>query len=66
MREDIKTKSSLRYINPGSVSVGVGHHVWSLVHDNIHDSGRAQINYAVSLLVHTPSRATEQCSTSLL
>ena len=44
-REDIKTKSSLRYINPDSVSVGVAHHVWSSVHDNIHDSQRAQLKY---------------------
>ena len=44
-REDIKTKSSLRYINPDSVSVGVAHHVWSSVHDIIHDSPRAQLKY---------------------
>ena len=42
-REDIKTKSSLRYINPDSVSVGAAHHVWTSVHDNIHDSRRAQL-----------------------
>ena len=44
-REDIMTKSSLRYINPDSESVGVAHHVWSLVHDIIHDSPRAQLKY---------------------
>ena len=42
-REDIKAKSSLRYINPDSVSVGAAHHVWTSVHDNIHDSRRAQL-----------------------
>ena len=42
-REDIKTKSSLTYIYPDSVSVGVGHHVWSSVHDNIHNSRRAHL-----------------------
>ena len=33
----------LRYINPDSVIVGAAHHVWSPVHDNIHDSPRAQL-----------------------
>ena len=42
-REDIKTKSSLRYINPDSVSVGTAHHVWTSVHDTFHDSRRAQL-----------------------
>ena len=43
--DDIKAKSSLRYtcINPDSVSVGAAHHVWTSVHDNIHDSQRAQL-----------------------
>ena len=36
-------KSSLRYINPDSVSVGTAHHVWTSVHDNIHDSRRTQL-----------------------
>ena len=42
-RVDIKMKSSLRYINPDSVSVGAAHNVWTSVHDNIHDSRRAQL-----------------------
>ena len=42
-REDIKSKSFLKYINPESVRVGVPHHIWSSVRNNIHDSRRAQL-----------------------
>ena len=42
-REDISSKPSLKYINPESVTVGKAHHIWSSVHNNIHDSRRAQL-----------------------
>ena len=42
-REDISYRSSLKYINPESVNVGKVHHVWSSVHNNLHDSRRAQL-----------------------
>ena len=54
-REDIKTKSSLRYINPDSVSVGAAHYVWTSVHDNIHDSRRAQLKCRLAYWnIHPP------------
>ena len=42
-QEGIKSKSSLKYINPDSVRVGVPHHIWSSVCNNVHDSQRAQL-----------------------
>ena len=42
-REDISSRSSLKYINPESVKVGKAHHVWSSVHNNLHDSHRGQL-----------------------
>ena len=42
-REDISSRSSLKYINPVSVKVGKAHHIWPSVHNNLHDSCRAQL-----------------------
>ena len=42
-REDISSRSSLKYINPESVKVGKAHHVWLSVHNNLHGSRRAQL-----------------------
>ena len=63
-REDISSRSSLKYINPESVKVGKAHHVWSSVHNNLHGSRRAQLK-SVSSLAHIPYRAIVQSSTSL-
>ena len=41
--QDIKRKSSLKYVNADSLKVGKSHHVWSTVRDRIHDSRRAQL-----------------------
>ena len=41
--QDIKSKSSLKYVNPDSLKVGKSHHVWSTVRNSIHDSRRAQL-----------------------
>ena len=43
-REDIRKKSSLKYINQESVKSGVSHQYWSSVRNSIHDSRRAQLN----------------------
>ena len=42
-REDIRSNSSLKYINPESVKVWVSHHIWSWVYNSVHDSQRAQL-----------------------
>ena len=42
-RQDISSRSSLKYINPESVKVEKAHHIWSSVHNNLHDSRRAQL-----------------------
>ena len=42
-KADIESKSSTKYLNPLVLNVGSGHHIWSTVRDNIHDSRRAQI-----------------------
>ena len=41
-REDIQSKSSLKYINPNKVKVGHAHPVWSTVRDSVYDRRRAQ------------------------
>ena len=41
-REDIQSKSSLKYINSNKVNVGHSHPVWSTVRDSVYDSRRAQ------------------------
>ena len=41
-RDDIQSKSSLKYINPNKVKVGHSHPVWSTVRDSVYDSRRAQ------------------------
>ena len=46
-REDIGSRSSLRYINPESVKVGKSHHILSSVHNNLHDSRRAQLKSCI-------------------
>ena len=42
-REDISSRSSLKSIIPESVKVGKAHHVLSSVHNNLHDSRKAQL-----------------------
>ena len=42
-KQDIKDKSSLKYVNIHALKVGKSHHVWSTVRSNIHDSRRAQL-----------------------
>jgi hypothetical protein len=42
-REDISTKSSLKYISPDSVKIGEPHHVYSTVRPNTQDIQRAEI-----------------------
>ena len=41
--QDIKSKTSLKYINTDSLKVGKCHHVWSTVRNSIHDSRGAQL-----------------------
>ena len=41
--QDIKSKTSLKYINTDSLKVGKCHHVWSTVRNSIHDTRRAQL-----------------------
>lgn len=41
--EDVSVKSSLKYINPTSLRVGIPHPIWGTVRDNVHDSRRAQL-----------------------
>ena len=36
--QDIKSKSSLKYVNADSLNVGKSHHVWSTVRNSIHDT----------------------------
>ena len=40
---DIRSKTSLKYINTDTLKVGKCHHVWSTVLSSIHDSRRAQL-----------------------
>ncbi|MES9904845.1 MAG: reverse transcriptase domain-containing protein [Sedimenticola sp.] len=40
---DVAEKSSLKYVNSGALTVGSSHPVWRTVHDNVHDSRRAQL-----------------------
>ena len=40
---DIRSKTSLKYINTDTLKVGKCHHVWSTVRSSIHDSRRAQL-----------------------
>ena len=42
-KQDIKDKSSLKYVNIHALKVGKSHHVWSTVRSNIHNSRRAQL-----------------------
>ena len=42
-RQDIETKSSLKYLNPEVVRVGKVHQIYSSVRDNIHDVRRAKM-----------------------
>ena len=41
--ENIKSKSSLKYVNSDSLKVGRSHHVWSTVRNSTPDSRRAQL-----------------------
>ena len=42
-KDDISTKTSLKYLNPEALSVGKYHPVWNSVRCNIRDSQRAQL-----------------------
>ena len=46
-KNDIRDKSSLKYLNPQSVSVGSSHSCWSSVRDNVHDSKRAELKVKI-------------------
>ena len=41
--QNIKSKPSLKYVNTDALRVGKSHHVWSTVHNSIHDSRGAQL-----------------------
>ena len=45
--DDLKEKSSLKYINPNSLKVGKTHPVWSTVRNSITDNKRAQLKCKV-------------------
>ena len=62
LREDIQSKSSLKYINHNKVKVGQSHPVWSTVRDSAYDSRRAQM----CLQAHILSRATGQSLINML
>ena len=42
-QQDVKSKSSLKYVNVDSLKVGRTHHIWSTVLNSIYDSRRAQL-----------------------
>ena len=42
-QQDVKSKSSLKYVNVDSLKVGRIHHIWSTVRNSIYDSRRAQL-----------------------
>ena len=42
-RDDIESKSSLKYLNPDAVRVGKVHHFYASVRNNIHDVRRAEV-----------------------
>ena len=42
-RDDIETKSSLKYLNPNAVRVGKVHQVYAFVRNNVHDVRRAEV-----------------------
>ena len=42
-KSDIKSKSSTKCLKALMLNVGIIHHIWSTVRDNIHDSRRGQI-----------------------
>ena len=42
-RDDIETKSSLKYLNPDAVRVGKVHQVYAFVRNNVHDVRRAEV-----------------------
>ena len=42
-QQDVKSKSSLKYVNVDSLKVGRTHHIWSTVRNSIYDSRRAQL-----------------------
>ena len=42
-KSDIATKSSTKYLNADVLKVGIPHHIWSTVRNNVHDSIRAQV-----------------------
>ena len=64
-REDIQSKSLLKYINPNKVEVGHSHPVWSTVRDSVYDSRRAQTKCRL-LTAHIFSRATGLSLISML
>ena len=42
-RDDIETKSPLKYLNPDAVRVGKVHQVYAFVRNNVHDVRRAEV-----------------------
>ena len=52
-REDIKSKSSLKYINSDNVKVGVSLHVWSTAGNNIHGIRRAKLKCRLLTGIYT-------------
>ena len=43
LREDIRNKSSLKYINPDSVRVGKDHQIYSFLRNNTFDNRRTEV-----------------------
>ena len=64
-RKEIRSSTTLKYINPDSIKVGRAHHVWSSVRNNVHDSRRAQLKCRVLTGTYIPYRVTVQCLTNL-
>lgn len=46
-KEDMTSKSSLEYLNPGSVKVGKAHPVFPTVRNNTHDAKRAEVKVRI-------------------
>ena len=46
-KQDIQSKSSLKYVNVDSLKVGRTNHIWSTVQNSIYDSRRAQLKSKV-------------------
>ena len=64
-REDISSRSSLKYINPESVIVGKAHHIYGRQCTTTYMTVAGRSGNPVSSPAHIPYRAIVQSSTSL-